>query len=143
MLGGGRVPPVDLFSGSTMGSVRNFLTAVALVATLFASAGPAFAEAEGPDMFRVAGIAPGHSLVLRSGPGLFYPVAGALPHNATGVRNLGCKGGLTFAEWQKASARERAASAEKRWCRVRRSGVTGWARAKYLREEANDREHPH
>ncbi len=140
MICDGRVPPVDLFSGSTMRSVRSFLTAAALVATLGAYAGPAFAEAEGPDMFRVVGIAPGHSLVLRTGPGLLYPVAGALPHNATGVRNLGCKGGLTYAEWLRASARERTASVEKRWCRVRRSGVTGWARVKYLREEAG--EHP-
>ena len=117
-------------------SVRMFLalalTAVATVAT----AAPAIGGAEWPETFRVVGIAPGHSLALRSGPGLVYPIAGALPANVAGVRNLGCKGGLTTAEWTRASAHERAASAERRWCHVRFGTVAGWARARFLREDS-------
>ena|SRR5579871_3442900 len=118
-------------------SVRNyFLAALAFVA---AGCGGADAEAEGPDTYRVVGIAPGHALGLRSGPGVLYPVVGALPSNATGVRNLGCKGGLTFGEWSRANARERAASVERRWCRVKFGNVTGWARGKFLREDVAGR----
>lgn len=100
---------------------------------------PALSEAEEPDTFRVVGVAPGHALGLRSGPGLLFPVAGALPANATGVRSLGCKGGLSYAEWARASQRERAASIERRWCRVRLGAVTGWARGKFLREDSPGR----
>jgi len=125
-----------------MGRLQNILIAAGLVTGLGAWVAPAFGEADGPEMFRVVGIASGHSLVLRTGPGLLYPVAGALPANAAGVRNLGCKGGLTSSEWQRASARERAVSAERRWCRVRHGGLIGWAHAKFLREEGGEREHP-
>ncbi len=129
-------------NGSTMGILQNFITVAAFAASL-ACAAPSFAWAEGPDAFRVVGIASGHSLVLRAGPDLLYPVAGAIPANATGVRNLGCKGGLTHLEWERASTRERAMNTERRWCRVRHGGVVGWAHAKFLREEGGDHEHPH
>ena len=119
--------------------MRRLLNATALVAIIMSCDSPSFAETEGPDTFRVIGVPAGHSLVLRTGPGLLYPIAGALPANSTGMKNLGCKGGLSVAEWQRANPRERAASAERRWCHVRHGNVTGWARAKSLHED----EHPH
>jgi uncharacterized protein YraI len=118
---------------------RSAPLALALTALFALRSLPTLAEAEGPDSFRVVGIAQGHALGLRSGPGVLYPVTGALPANAAGVKNLGCKGGLTFAEWQRASSRERVASAEKRWCHVRFGNVGGWARAKFLHEDAAGR----
>jgi uncharacterized protein YraI len=121
------------------GTLRNLLKVALLFAVLTSSATPSHAEAEGPEAFRVVGVPAGHSLVLRSGPGLLYPIAGALPANSTGVKNLGCKGGLSLADWQRANPRERAASIERRWCHVRHGNVTGWARAKSLHED----EHPH
>jgi hypothetical protein len=137
-----RRPRADFRRASTKGgNLRKLLNAAALVAAFTACTGSVFAAAEGPDEFRVVGIPAGHSLALRSGPGLLYPISGALPANAGEVKNLGCKGGLTFAEWQRASARERAASVERRWCHVRHGNVTGWARVKNLHEETA--EHPH
>jgi hypothetical protein len=124
----------------------NLLNVAALVALFAGFAGPASAQAEGPDAFRVVGVPPGHSLALRSSSSLLSPIVGALPANTTGVKNLGCKGGLGFAEWQRASAKERAASLERRWCHVRHGNVTGWARAKSLREDTggdHPGEHPH
>ena len=134
---GGALRPADLAAGS-MERVRTLAVAGAL-AWASALAPPALAEADGPDSFRVVGVPSGHSLGLRTGPGLLFPIAGALPANAVNVKNLGCKGGLSFAEWQRASARERAASVERRWCRVRFGNVTGWAHGKNLRED----EHAH
>ena len=123
-----------------MGCLRKILNFGALILGLALHAAPSFAESEEPDTFRVVGVPAGHSLVLRSGPGLLYPIAGALPANTTGLKNLGCKGGLTFAEWEHANARERAIGVEKRWCRVRHGKETGWARVRSLREDAA--EHP-
>jgi uncharacterized protein YraI len=120
-------------------NVRLFLALATIASALVLMSAPAFSDPEGPDTFRVVGVAPGHALGLRSGPGVLYPIAGALPANATGVRNLGCKGGLTYAEWARATAHERAASIERRWCRVRFGAVTGWARGKFLREDTPGR----
>lgn len=115
--------------------VRLYPALATAASALMLMGAAASSEAEGPDTFRVVAVAPGHALGLRSGPGVLYPVAGALPANATGVRNLGCKGGLSYPEWARATARERAASIERRWCRVRFGAVTGWARGKFLRED--------
>ncbi|MGE3245563.1 MAG: MliC family protein, partial [Beijerinckiaceae bacterium] len=59
---------------------------------------------------------------------------GDIPPNADGVKNLGCTGGLSFAQWEKASPAQRAAAQKSRWCRVSFNGVTGWVAGRFLAE---------
>ena len=92
------------------------------------------AEGDGPDFFRVVGLRHGTNLSVRAEPEAQAPKLGELPYNAEGIRNLGCRGGLSFAEWEKANARERKAAELQRWCRVEWRNVTGWAMAKFLSE---------
>lgn len=104
-------------------------------AALLALAGvEAAAEADGPDWLRVTGVAPGHRLTIRAEPSAEAPAIGALPSDVDGIRNGGCRGGLSFAEWQGATPGERETAAEARWCRVTVDGVTGWAAGRFLAE---------
>ena len=111
-------------------------TVMAAIAGALAFAAPAFADADGPDYFRVAGVKPGGVVNIRSEPAASAPKVGVLPYNADGLKNLECKGGLPFAEWEKASPARRAASRFERWCRISLNGVTGWV-AGWLLAEGN------
>lgn len=110
-------------------------SAIALAAVVAVYHGlPARATADGPDHYRVIGISPGSYLNLRAGAGTAYPKIGEIPADADGLANLGCVGGLSFAEWQKASAAEREAARRERWCRVNYGGLEGWVAGIYLAE---------
>ena len=71
------------------------------------------ATADGPDLFRVAGVSSDDVLWIRSGPSTRYRKIGSIPFNGAGIKNLGCA---------------------RRWCRVRYRGVTGYASQRYLFE---------
>ena len=110
---------------------------VAACAIAFLAAAPAaMADADGPEYFRVAGVKAGGVVNVRSEPSATARKIGALPHDADGLKNLGCQGGLSFAEWEKATPARRAASRLERWCRVSYRGVTGWV-AGWLLAEGN------
>jgi heat shock protein HslJ len=106
----------------------------ALVAASVMAGPPARAEADGPDFYRVTGVAAGSVLNVRAGPGLEHPTVGTLAHDADGIRNLGCEGGLGFAQWQAASPAEREAGRRQRWCRIEHGGTVGWAAGWHLGE---------
>jgi len=53
-----------------------------------AGANAVHACADGPDTWRVKGVASNDVLNVRSGPGLGFGVIGTLPHNATNLENL-------------------------------------------------------
>ncbi len=113
------------------------LISIALGATLLLGlphAREAGATADGPDYFRVTGVTEGAVLNMRSGPGTEYPKVGTIGSDADGIRNLGCAGGLSFAEWQKATPEQREASRHDRWCRVSYKTVEGWVAGIYLTE---------
>lgn len=74
----------------------------------------ALATADGPDFLRVVGVASDDVLWIRSGPSARTRKLGAIPFDARGVRNLGCRN---------------------RWCRVQYRGVRGWSHIRYLRED--------
>ncbi|MFT7721225.1 MAG: SH3 domain-containing protein [Roseateles sp.] len=105
----------------------------AVLATLLvlAMAGPARSE---PDYFRVVGVAAGTSLNVRAEPAASARRVGTIPHDADGVRNLGCRGGPTLAEWEAATPARRAASRNDRWCKVAFGDVEGWAAGRFLGE---------
>jgi hypothetical protein len=106
----------------------------ALIAATVMTCTAARAEADGPDFLRVTGVGEGSVLNVRSGPGLAHPTIGSLPFDADGIRNLGCEGGPTFAEWEKASPLEREAARKRRWCRIEHGAVVGWAAGWHLGE---------
>lgn len=112
---------------------RSFILAAALTAAFTA---PALAEADGPDYFRVTGVATTDVLNMRSGPSPRAPRIATIPPNANGLRNLGCVGGLTFAQWQAATPAQRQKGRASRWCKVEWRGAVGWAAGTFLAEGA-------
>ncbi|MEM6488422.1 MAG: META domain-containing protein [Pseudomonadota bacterium] len=110
--------------------------AAAAAAVLLAlAAPPAGATADGPDYFRVAGVAADDLLNVRERPDARARRLAALPPDATGLRNLGCRGGLSFSDWQNATEAERSAAARRRWCRIDWRGIQGWVAARFLVED--------
>jgi uncharacterized protein YraI len=99
-----------------------------------AAIGQAAAEADGPDFYRVVGVAPHSALNMRAAPSTDARRIGAIPAGTDGLRNLGCKGGLSFAEWQKADEAAREAGRRARWCRIAFGGTEGWVAGRYLAE---------
>lgn len=115
--------------------VGSFLLTLAAVSGLsLATATIARAEADGPDYFRVIGVAENDVLNIREAPEAGAAKLGEIPWNGDGIRNLGCQGGLSFAEWEVATEAERRAAAQTRWCRVSYDGVEGWAAGWFLAE---------
>lgn len=96
-----------------MRAVLRFTAAAAITAAAIASAAPALATASGPDFFRVGGVASWDVLWIRSAPSPRATKLGSIPHDGSGIRNLGCEG---------------------RWCRVEYRGVVGWSHGRYLYE---------
>lgn len=110
---------------------------------LLSVTGGAHAEADGPDFWKVVGVAADDVLNLRAESNPRAPKVGEIPPGATCVRNLGCVGGLTLARYTELSEAERVAAkkANPRWCKVEYQGQRGWVAGRYLAEgdcEAKD-----
>jgi len=101
------------------------------------------AEADGPDWWAVTGVGTNDVLNIRAEPSASAEKIGEVPANAQGLRNLGCTGEMSFAEWEKATEAERERAKSNRWCKIEYSGATGWVAGRYLIEGAppqDDRE---
>lgn len=109
---------------------------IGLVMVIVAGTPPALAIADGPDYYAVSGVSLGNVLNIRATPSADGNQIGAIPHDGRGIRNLGCRGGPTFEEWQRMNAAERDQAARQRWCRVRYHDVEGWVAGWHLREDA-------
>lgn len=96
----------------------------------------AFADADGPDYYAVYGIARNEVLNVRAEPDPQARKVGEIPPEGESVRNLGCKGGLTFEEFTDLSPEQKRQREREnpRWCKVEYQGITGWVNAHYLRE---------
>ena len=103
---------------------------------LIVTSGLALADADGPDYFKVNGIASNDVLNIRSKANPNTKKVGEIPAGADCVKNLGCKGGLTMSEFTDLSKKEQAAILRKRprWCHVEYHGVKGWVSVRYLAE---------
>lgn len=110
------------------------MAAFALELSLAVSPRPVFAEADGPDFYRVVDVSADDTLNVRAGPSTKDAVVGTVPHDADGLRNLGCKGELGFAEWQKVAPHEREAAKRRRWCRIDYKGLVGWVAGWHVAE---------
>lgn len=110
---------------------------------LFLAGAPGFfhypvarATADGPDFFRVHGIATGNALTILAEPRAGAPAIGSAPSDAVCLRSRGCRGGLTFEEFNTLDdeAKRQRAAANPRWCQVEYQGRTGWVDARHLTE---------
>jgi len=120
---------------------RNIMTfgmtvprAAVVAALAFTSAAPAFADADGPEYYRVRDLYPGAVLTLHVAADPKSKVLAWVPHNGNRMKNLGCKGGLNIIQWEKATPAQRRAGRFQRWCKVTYKGKTGWVNGGYLGE---------
>jgi len=119
-------------------TARTAIAELMVLAALALVLAPAavLAEADGPDFYRVVGVAEGDVLNIRAEPGAAAEKIGEIPAGASCVRNLGCQGGLSFEEFTSLSESEKAERLKQnpRWCRIEHQGVTGWVAGRYLAE---------
>jgi uncharacterized protein YraI len=120
--------------------MRNrILTSVACTALALGSAG-AIADADGPDFYAVTGVAADDVLNIRAEPSPHAPKTGEIPPDGICVRNLGCRGGLTFQQFTELSPSQQAERLREdpRWCKIEYEGITGWVAGRYLKEGSCD-----
>jgi len=118
-----------------LGAIMKTVLAPILLCCLSSAA---LATADGPDHYRVRGIASGVFLEMRSAPGADAAVLAKIPAGMTCLRNLGCQGGLTLQEFTTLSDEEkrRRTDANPRWCKVDYRGTVGWVPGQSLAEDA-------
>ena len=117
-------------------TARNTIWALLAMAILVLGSGLVVADADGPDFYRVTGVSKSDVLNIRAAPEARAAKVGAIPPDGTCIRNLGCKGGLTFEEFSTLNKSEqtRRLKQNPRWCQVEYQGITGWVAGRYLTE---------
>jgi hypothetical protein len=110
----------------------------ALVIAGFICSAAVRAEADGPDYYRVKGVADGQSLPLLSTPQAGSQTIGHIPAAAQCLKNLGCNGGLSLEEFTSLSkaAQQQRLQENPRWCKVEYQGRTGWVNGGFVTESA-------
>ena len=114
--------------------MKTILTQTLLL--LIIATGLALADADGPDYYKVKGVASNDVLNIHSKADPNANKVGEIPAGADCVKNLGCKGGLTMSEFTDLSKKDQAAILRKRprWCQVEYRGIKGWVSARFLTE---------
>lgn len=109
---------------------------VAGLALLLAASGAAWAEADGPDAWRVVDVAASDALNARMGPGTEYPVIGRFAHDERGLRQVTCVP-LVTAEQHFAMSEAEHSALPPRWCLMQRTdnSLRGWVAQRYLAED--------
>ncbi len=112
----------------------NRLMLLSLLMAVFCTG--AEADADGPDYWRVVGIADGDNLNIRAQPNARSAKLGEIPPNGSCIANRGCQGGISFAEYSTLNPSEQANRLKEnpRWCRIDYQGLTGWVAGRYLAE---------
>ncbi len=97
---------------------------------------PAYAEADGPDAWRVTGVAPNDVLNMRMGPGTDYPVIGELAPDARHLVPTTCVPLHTMGQFM-ALGEAQKESLPARWCLVTEpaSLQKGWVAQRFLAED--------
>lgn len=116
--------------------MRCIVTGLAAISFFVVFTLAAVAEADGPDAWDVTGVAPGDTLNVREAAGPKARKIAEIPPGAKGLRNLGCKGGPSFAQWQHMSPLEQKRAADRRWCKVEYEGRAGWVAGRFLKESS-------
>lgn len=102
----------------------------------------AYAQAGGPEYFRVIELKTDDNANVRSAPNAAAKIVGKIPKSTDGVKNHGCKGGLSPKQWEKASAARKKEDARAGWCEVEYEGVRGWVSRRLLVEGTAPKEEP-
>jgi len=115
-------------------TIKTFLTSGILLTAMLS--GTVKAEEGGPDCFKVTGVAAGDTLNIHTKPHVKSKVIGEIARETDNIKNLGCKGGLTFNEYNTRSKaeQEKIKKERPRWCKIVFDGVKGWVFARYLQE---------
>ena len=94
------------------------------------------AEADGPDYWRVRDVAKDDVLNIRTSASFRAPKIAEIPFDADCIKNMGCKGGLTYQEFTTLSESEKKQVLRQRprWCRISYRGTVGWVAGRYLQE---------
>jgi hypothetical protein len=106
---------------------------------LFIAISPSsYAEADGPDFWRLRDVPENDVLNLRLYADFRAPKIAEIPHDAECIRNMGCKGGLSYREFTTLSDAEKQRVLKQRplWCRVSYQGRVGWVAGRYLQESS-------
>ncbi len=100
------------------------------------SSGLALSDADGPDYYKVKGVASNDVLNMHSKADTDSKKVGEIPPGADCIKNLGCKGRLTMSEFTDLSKKEQATilKMRPRWCHIEYYGMKGWVSARYLAE---------
>lgn len=106
---------------------------------MLATTGAAWAEADGPDAWRVIDVAADDALNVRMGPGAGYPVIGKFAHDARGLRQITCVPLLTTDRYFEMNEAERNALPP-RWCLMQgpEMRIKGWVAQRYLAEDTGE-----
>ena len=120
-----------VFPGIGRSGASRTILAGAVLAGLTALA---FAQADGPDYFRITGLKKEDRVNVRRAPNTDAKVVGRIPKDTDGVKNHGCKGGLTPKQYAKASEAKKKAAERERWCQVEYNDVKGWVLGRFLAE---------
>jgi len=96
----------------------------------------AFSTADGPDHWRVHGVAKDDVLNIRQEADAKSEKIGEIPPDGECIKNIRCVGGLTLEEFSTLSEAEKKKIEKERprWCLIEYNGVTGWVNGRYLRE---------
>ena len=102
-----------------------------VIASLFTSA--VFAEADGPDYWKVTAVKSNDVLWMHAESVYTSEKIGKIPYDGVCLKNMGCTGVISFAEFQKLSPAEQKKSAHaSRWCKVEYNDIVGWVNGKFL-----------
>lgn len=109
------------------------------VAAVLAITDEAWAEADGPDAWRVIDVAANDRLNVRMGPGTGYPVIGQFAHDARGLHQITCVPLLTPERHFEMTEAERNALPP-RWCLMQgpELRIKGWVAQRYLAEDTGE-----
>lgn len=99
---------------------------------------PVSGTADGPDFYAVTGVASDDVLNLRAGPSVSSETIGQIPHDAHGLRSLGCMGLSSYGDWEKMTEAQRQTSRKRHWCKVEYRGIEGWVAAQFLQEDSGE-----
>jgi hypothetical protein len=116
------------------------LLATALVLALAGLAPSAGLSQDAPRFWAVTGVAGDDTLHLRDVPSAESRSLTRIPHNARGLKHLGCRRNQPPMElWVRMSAQQKR-EALTRWCRVEYRGMQGWVAGRYLRPDGDPQE---
>lgn len=116
----------------------SWLYAIAIVPFMLTT--PSHAEADGPDFWDVSGVRSNDVLHMHAEANARSRTIADIPHDASGLKNLGCSGMPTFQQYMTMTDTERARAARARWCKVEHGGKSGWVAGRFLKEGRTPRQ---